>query len=228
MYTKGDFHIHSIFSDGDYSPTELVVMAKEKGLDIISITDHNSIDGVEEAINRGKLEGVKVIPGIELSTRFRGKKVHVLGYFNEEILKNSNFKRVLEYVRSRDVLSLQQLLDFEVKFDDESIKNKIHTNSGIKLLKYFGGVAVLAHPIKIKNEIVSDILNLDFNGIEAVYWKNSKIDNEYFRSKAREKGCFYTAGSDFHSDKRVDKRHGKLGEVFLNKEEIENFINIIE
>ncbi|MDD7794716.1 PHP domain-containing protein [Clostridium sp. 'White wine YQ'] len=219
--------MHSTFSDGDYSPAELVVMAKEKGLDIISITDHNTIDGVEEAINRGELETVKVIPGIELSTRFRGKKVHVLGYFNEKILKNSNFRKALEYVKKSDILSLQQLLGFEVKLDEESVKNKIHTNSGIKLLKHFGGVVVLAHPIKIKNEIINDILKLDFHGIEAVYWKNSKTDSEYFMSLARRKGCFYTAGSDFHSDKRVDKRHGKLGEVFINKEEIDNFINKI-
>ena len=227
MYTKGDFHMHSTFSDGDYSPTELVIMAKEKGLDIISITDHNTIDGVEEAINRGELEGVKVIPGVELSTRYRGKKVHVLGYFNEEILKNSNFRKALECVKKNDIISLEKLVKCKIQVDKDSAKNKINTSSGVNLLKYFGGAVVLAHPIKIKNEIISDILNLDFHGIEALYWKKNKYESEYYKMIAKDKKCFYTAGSDFHSDKRIDKRHGKLGEVFLNKEEIQDFINRI-
>lgn len=81
MCTKGDFHIHTIISDGYYTPTEVVIMAKEAGLDIIAITDHNTIDGIEEALEAGEKTGVKVIPGIELSTRYKGRKVHVLGYF---------------------------------------------------------------------------------------------------------------------------------------------------
>jgi len=66
---------------------------------------------------------------------------------------------------------------------------------------------------------------MQLNGIEAIYWKNSQDETDYFKKIAKEKGWFYTAGSDFHTDKRLDKRHGRVGEVFLNKEEIEKFLN---
>ena len=55
MYTKGDFHMHTTNSDGEYTPTEVVIMGKEKGLDIMAITDHNTMNGVEEAIEIGKM-----------------------------------------------------------------------------------------------------------------------------------------------------------------------------
>lgn len=83
---------------------------------------------------------------------------------------------------------------------------------------------VLAHPVKIKDEIIEDILELDFHGIEAVYFKNTEEETKCFKRIAMEKDWFYTAGSDFHTDKRIDNRHGKIGDVYLNKEEIEKFI----
>ncbi len=81
-----DMHIHSTASDGVFTPAELVKWAKEKGLTGIAITDHDSVDGLDEAIAQGKKYGIKVVPGIEISCKFEGTEksvmeVHVLGYF---------------------------------------------------------------------------------------------------------------------------------------------------
>jgi len=54
MYKKGDFHIHSNCSDGAYTPKEIVILAKKKNVDIISLTDHNNTCGIDEAVTTGK------------------------------------------------------------------------------------------------------------------------------------------------------------------------------
>jgi len=75
-----DLHMHSTFSDGFKSPTTLVEMAAAKKLVAISLTDHDSVDGLPEAIRAGKENGVEVVAGVELSCEFRGRDLHVLGY----------------------------------------------------------------------------------------------------------------------------------------------------
>lgn len=75
-----DLHMHSTASDGGYSPTELIKKCREVGLEYIALTDHDTVAGVGEAIDAGIQFGVKVIPGIELSTKVSGKSVHMLGY----------------------------------------------------------------------------------------------------------------------------------------------------
>ena len=68
MEPKIDLHIHTWFSDGASSPTDIVKRAKEAGYDKIAITDHDGVDGLEEALEAGDQEGIHVIPGIELAT----------------------------------------------------------------------------------------------------------------------------------------------------------------
>ena len=75
-----DLHTHSRVSDGTDTPTSLVLKALEAGLDVISLTDHDTFDGVAEASAAGKRVGVRVIPGIEMSTDVAGHSVHLLGY----------------------------------------------------------------------------------------------------------------------------------------------------
>lgn len=75
-----DLHTHSHVSDGTDTPTRLVLEALEAGLDVISLTDHDTFDGVPEAVAAGKRVGVRVISGIEMSTDVAGHSVHLLGY----------------------------------------------------------------------------------------------------------------------------------------------------
>lgn len=75
-----DLHVHTTASDGTCSPTEVVRLAKEKGLAAIAITDHDTVAGFDEAARAGEELGVEVVPGIEISTRYLGP-VHILGYY---------------------------------------------------------------------------------------------------------------------------------------------------
>src|SRR5690606_30299310 len=78
---KIDLHLHSLVSDGRLSPTELIRQAHANGVRRLALTDHDSTDGVPEAMAEGQRLGVEVIPGIELSADVPGSEVHVLGYF---------------------------------------------------------------------------------------------------------------------------------------------------
>lgn len=214
MYTKGDFHIHTTASDGRLTPTEVVKLAKRNKVDIIAITDHNTTKGIPEAIEAGKKYGVKVIPGIELSVRYNYNKIHILGYFKNDSYRYDGFQETLNYIRK-----CGRVRD---KYRNNK-KNRIQINTGIEFLRMYGAAVVLAHPIRIKKCIRNEILEKNFDGIEARYYKNTEEETRYFIEVVKSKGLFYTAGSDFHEEV-LSNKHGSIGDVYLNSEEIEEFI----
>lgn len=79
-----DLHVHSNKSDGSFTPSELVDMAIAKGLTAFALTDHDTTAGVKEAVAYGQEKGIEVIPGIEFSTEYYGKDVHIVGLFIDE------------------------------------------------------------------------------------------------------------------------------------------------
>ncbi|NLH45981.1 MAG: PHP domain-containing protein [Acholeplasmataceae bacterium] len=77
-----DLHIHTVASgDGEFSPQAIISFAKEKELETIAITDHDSVESVEEAIYLGEKYGIEVIPACEFSSRYQDTWLHILGYF---------------------------------------------------------------------------------------------------------------------------------------------------
>jgi 3',5'-nucleoside bisphosphate phosphatase len=76
-----DLHTHSTSSDGTFTVSEVIEHAKEIGLKAISLTDHDTVGGVAEAIETGDKLGLQVVPGIEMGSDAGGKDIHVLGYF---------------------------------------------------------------------------------------------------------------------------------------------------
>lgn len=97
-----DLHVHSNESDGTVAPEELVREAKQIGLSAFALTDHDTTEGLDRAIACGESEGVEVVPGIELSTSYLGKDIHVLGYYMD--YHNECFQEQLKAFRdSRDV-----------------------------------------------------------------------------------------------------------------------------
>jgi len=80
--SKIDLHIHSTASDGKLSPADVVRKSAERGLTVIALTDHDTVDGIAPALAAAKVfPQLKVIPGVELSTDVPKGEVHVLGYF---------------------------------------------------------------------------------------------------------------------------------------------------
>ncbi len=271
MYFKGDFHIHSNKSDGEFSPSELVKLAKSENIDIMSLTDHDTTDGLNESIFEGKKINVEVIPGIELSTRYNGESIHVLGYFKDNSYKNEKFqnflKEITDFRAVRAKLIVTQLekhfniiidynkilenakgvvarphiaraiIDTGYKYSLDYIFNnilnegspayvpnkKLELENGINLLKSVNAIVILAHPILVKNSSIEHLMSFDFDGLEAIYPQNSANDTKRFTKIAAEYNKIITAGSDFHTGKADDTKHGKLGSVFLDESKINIF-----
>ncbi|HOI29705.1 MAG TPA: PHP domain-containing protein [Melioribacteraceae bacterium] len=122
MPARIDLHMHTTYSDGIYSPAELVQKAKAAGLDTISITDHDSLNGIKEAVAVGKEIGVEVIPGVEISTDLDEKEVHLLGYFidieNEELQKYLSFFRDERFHRAKRIVQKLRNLGLSITIDD--------------------------------------------------------------------------------------------------------------
>ncbi|MHC1696488.1 MAG: PHP domain-containing protein [Geobacteraceae bacterium] len=98
-----DLHIHTVHSDGCYSPSQIVLMAAEKGLTAIAIADHDSVSGIEEAKAMGIQLGVEVVPAVELSIGFRDyHDIHLLGYYINHQDKTFTTK-LSEFRKARDL-----------------------------------------------------------------------------------------------------------------------------
>jgi predicted metal-dependent phosphoesterase TrpH len=75
-----DLHTHSIYSDGSSTPAELVDLAVDNGLKGLALTDHDTVEGVEEVRRLGEMAGITVLTGVEISTSLRQYTLHILGY----------------------------------------------------------------------------------------------------------------------------------------------------
>lgn len=103
-----DLHVHSKASDGTFTPTELVEEAKRAGLAAFALTDHDTTDGVAEAMTAAKAAGIELIPGVELSTEYEGTEVHVLGLYID--VNNAGLqKQMADFRDSRDNRNIYML-----------------------------------------------------------------------------------------------------------------------
>jgi len=79
-----DLHTHSRFSDGTLSPTELFDLGRERGLEAMALTDHDTISGIAEARAAAALSGLELVPGVEFSAEHDGVSLHILAYWPDE------------------------------------------------------------------------------------------------------------------------------------------------
>ena len=78
--SRSDLHTHTTASDGTLTPAELVRLALDRGLEVLAVTDHDTVAGVAPAIEAAAGTGLRVLPGVELSALYSGGGLHLLGY----------------------------------------------------------------------------------------------------------------------------------------------------
>jgi predicted metal-dependent phosphoesterase TrpH len=219
---RGDLHIHTTASDGCLSPRQIIMLAKNRGIDTIAISDHNSIDGLAEATEAGKKYGVSIIPAVELSTRFNNESIHILGYFRNEKFNSTNFKQILKLVKTHRVHKLRKVLGGYRKHQANT--KYLSSSEGINLLRTYGAAVVLAHPVRISKKNLSSLLSMPFDGIEAKYCRCNDYYTNFFINVALKEFSFYTGGSDFHTDNVSDHKHSLIGEPYLDSSEMQKFL----
>ena len=116
-----DLHLHSTASDGSLSPSALVWAARAGGLDVVAITDHDTCAGVDEATATVPA-GLKVIPGIELSTTIDGAELHILGYYidpeNEKLRAHAEHAISARRERVRRIIELLHKYNINIAMED--------------------------------------------------------------------------------------------------------------
>jgi predicted metal-dependent phosphoesterase TrpH len=135
-----DLHIHSIYSDGSFTPYEIVQFCKKLDLKVIAITDHDTVSGIDEALSLAG-PGFEVVPAVELSSNIGDLDVHILGY----------------YINHKDADFLDYLEDFK-KHRTKRVKRiiKMLSENGIKL--EFEQIKTLAKDCSLGRPHVAEVL----------------------------------------------------------------------
>jgi len=117
-----DMHVHTTASDGSLTPTQVVARAREKGLGGIAITDHDTVEGIQEALDTARDTDFLVLPGIELSTEKQGDEIHILGYginyYDSSLLKILDFLKNQRLLRGEKMIQRLQGLGLNVSFQE--------------------------------------------------------------------------------------------------------------
>lgn len=108
MSGRIDLHVHTTASDGQLSPAEVVHLALQIGLAAIAITDHDTTEGVTEALETASGTSLRLIPGVEISADFPGTEVHILGYYLDH--KHPDLVRKLTFSRDSRLDRAQRMV----------------------------------------------------------------------------------------------------------------------
>ncbi len=122
MAIIADMHTHTSCSDGMLAPKALVSKAMACGLQVLAITDHDTIDGVEPAIEAAQGSDLTIIPGVELSIHFLGRELHLLGYHfdpqNQQLIEFLFRFQKMRYERAQEMVERLQELGVKLTFED--------------------------------------------------------------------------------------------------------------
>ena len=92
-----DLHLHTRYSDGTFTPRELVEHALKQGFTAIAVTDHDTLDAIPEALAAGQELGIEVIPGVEITSRIDTQELHMLAYLFGDSWHDTNLRTVLDH-----------------------------------------------------------------------------------------------------------------------------------
>ena len=137
-----DLHTHSTCSDGSMSPRELVYHAKANGLSAVAVSDHDTADGVKEAIAAGKEVGIEVIPAIELSAK-SDTETHILGYFIDP--DAPALRKAVDYIRAVRTERIGETCDMLKQYNIDVTLDEVKALAA-------GGILCRAHIARIMTD----------------------------------------------------------------------------
>ena len=100
---KSEIHMHSIFSDGEFSPAQLIDIAQKNDVTLLSLTDHDTFDGIPGFLKAAEGTGIEAFPGIEITVKFHDFNIHLLAYFKDyESIEPELLSRVKDMTETRE------------------------------------------------------------------------------------------------------------------------------
>lgn len=251
-----DLHVHSSRSDGTLTPKELVRHAAACGLFAFALTDHDNMDGLAEASLEAAACGIELIPGIEFSTEYHGKDIHIVGLDFD--WKHPDFQSRVKYYRDERFRRNQKMIDkmaadgidiscrkmaemfgetvwtrahfaryliryhyvadmenaFRTYIGDDCKyfvpRQKVSPSEVVGLIRTFGGIPVLAHPLQyhLSDHELRTLLGLLMEkgllGLEVYYSTHTPEQEACLLRLAEELGLAPSGGSDFHGSNKPD------------------------
>jgi hypothetical protein len=188
-----DLHLHTNCSDGKLSVQETLDKNINKGINILSITDHNTIEAYKN-LNFDNVENIKIINGVEFDCWYGYTLLHILGYGID--------------IENKSLLDICAKKKSSTELDIVRFFNKRNAKDVITAIKNAGGVPVLAHPaccwnVNIK-KMIKDLVQMGLEGLEVYYpYKRHRGFIKFYTIKqikniADEMGLLLTGGSDSH------------------------------
>jgi predicted metal-dependent phosphoesterase TrpH len=104
-----DLHLHTIFSDGTHTPSELIVETKKAGLSAISVVDHDTVEGIQTVMEKAQKNNIEVVHGIELSAEYDNLEIHILGYLID--YRNKNLLEKLDSLKKSRIERIYKISD---------------------------------------------------------------------------------------------------------------------
>ncbi|MFA6118702.1 MAG: PHP domain-containing protein [Parachlamydiales bacterium] len=192
---KADLHIHSYFSDGTCSPEEILFLAKEKNISVVSITDHDTIEEYSsELFELSRKLNIRLIPGVEISSELFDASVDILGYDFD--LDSPSLKQFLKEVqdkrRLRNIEILRKLKENKVDISENELYE-------------------FAHRKKISNSTVGRAHMAQLM-VEKKYVKNIQ---DAFDNLLKDEGPCYVSKFKFPSQTVIDEIHKANGKAFI-------------
>ncbi|MFY9402807.1 MAG: PHP domain-containing protein [Candidatus Omnitrophota bacterium] len=145
-----DLHLHTDFSDGTYTPEELVKSSLNAGLSAISITDHDTVLGVSKAIEIAESYSLEVIPGVEISSEYDSKEVHILGYLIDykadsvlaqlDTLRKNRIERIYKITEKLNSLGLSLKAEDVFDIAGKSIPGRLHVARALEKKGLVGSI----------------------------------------------------------------------------------------
>jgi predicted metal-dependent phosphoesterase TrpH len=127
---RADLHIHSTFSDGAYTPAEIVDLARRSGLAAVAITDHDTVDGIAPARDAALASSFEIVAGVEISAEHRGKELHLLGYFFRTV--DGPLTGALERLRLHRINRFREMVErlrgCGVSLDEDAVRTQLEAS----------------------------------------------------------------------------------------------------
>ena len=180
---KVDLHIHTSYSDGAFSPEKVVDTAIDAGLEAIAITDHDNVLSHQIALDYAKDKSLKILPGVEINTIYKGYEVHILGYFMD--LEDSDFQKLIKTQQQARVKQTKEIIALlskraGIKITLDSIFSQVAPGGSIgrpHIAKAITNAGGTSSSIEAYNKYINDNSNVyvqrktvtPFEAVEVIY-----------------------------------------------------------
>ncbi len=195
-----ELHCHSNVSDATLPPEELADRLSAAGVTVAALTDHDTIDGLESFRRRLARRGIGFITGVEITTAYRGRELHLLAYGFDAADKS--LREALRAIRRGQAGGAQSLAQAG---PDTVPHGRLDVAEAIALVHRAGGKTVLAHPLALAGgsalrELLVELKSIGLDGVEALYGPYTAEQCAPLCEMAQALGLLVSAGSDWHNE----------------------------